>query len=614
MTTATQGTPLPSDGRGGGTTVQVPTGVPAELAAYVSAGVITADDVAAAAMLGGMARRDDPSLAPCRWAWLAMCLAIRAPRDGHTCVHLADAWSTDGPGQAAGVGAAPGERTGLEWPPSAAAWLAALRSAGRLVGLPDGRAPFVLDGQRLYLGRSLHEERAIAERLVGATAANVEILLGGPGTGKTTQVATRLIALFRDNPDGQIALAAPTGKAAARMAEALRSRLHDEHAPPEVRDAPQAARDAIAKVRPLTIHKLLGYRPHGTPRYTVCGTNRLAAGLVIVDEASMISSSLMHRLLDALGDDTHLLLVGDPDQLASVDAGTVLGDIATAAARPASRLHSRTTRLTIRHRFGPRIGALADAILAGGDAGVARAFEILENRWTPLPDPRNTKPDDPKAIRWIQPGSDAFQGVVDEVVEHAARVRDLVKEGRVPEALAARKALQVLCAHRAGSAGVAGWNARVEGRLGIAHGSPWYSGRPLMVTRNNPALDLFNGDVGLVVADQADGLRHLALPQAASQAGEQSETEPRRVSVARLEEVETVHALTIHKSQGSEYGHAIVALPERASRIVTRELLYTGVTRASETVTIIGSRAVIEAAIRTPIRRATGLADRLESD
>lgn len=602
MTTATPGTTRPPDERVGGTTVRLPEGVPVALAAYVAAGVISAADVAAAAMLVGMARRADPTLTPCRWAWLALCLAIRAPRDGNTCIHLADTWPADDD---------PTAGPALEWPPSAAEWRVALGAAAGLVGPPDSRAPFVLDGERLYLGRSLHEERAIAQRLVGATAANVEILLGGPGTGKTTQVATRLIALFRDNPDAQIALAAPTGKAAARMAEALRARLHDKHAPPEVRDAPQEARDAIAKVRPLTIHTLLGYRPHGTPRYKVCGTNRLSTGMVIVDEASMISSSLMHRLLDGLGENTHLLLVGDPDQLASVDAGTVLGDIASAARNPASRLHAHTTRLTIRHRFGPRIGALADAILGGDDAGVARAFDILEGRWTPVADPRNTKPDDPTSIRWIQPGSDAFKGVVDEVVEHASRVRELVKRGEVQDALTVHKAVQVLCAHRAGSAGVSGWNARVEGRLGIAHGSPWYSGRPIMVTRNNPALDLFNGDVGLVMADKTGGLRHLALTQAKSQAPGQTAAEPRRVSVARLEDVETVHALTIHKSQGSEYGHAIVVLPERASRIVTRELLYTGITRASDNLTIIGSREVIEAAIRTPIRRATGLADRL---
>jgi len=597
MKTAAQGMAATSTERAGVTALRLPEGVPAELAGYVAARVISADDVAATAMLVDMARRDVPGLAPSTWAWLAMCLAIRAPRDGHTCVHLADIRPA--------TESAPGsEDDALEWPSSAETWIAALESAGRLVGRPESRAPFVLDAARLYLARSLHEEQAIAAKLVGPTAANVEILLGGPGTGKTTRVATRLIALFRENPDAAISLAAPTGKAAARMAEALRARLHDENAPPEVRDAPQEARDAVAKVRPLTIHKLLGYHPLGTPRYKSGGTNRLSAGLVIVDEASMLSSALMYRLLDALGAETRLLLVGDPDQLASVDAGTVLGDIATAAIPPGSRLADRTDRLTIRHRFGPRIGALADAILAGDDAGVAGAFDLLEGRGTFLPDPRNTKPDDPQSIRWIQPGTAAFKELVEEVVAHAQRLRDLTKQGRVQDALAAQKELQVLCAHRAGAAGVAGWNARVETRLGVAHGAPWYSGRPLMVTRNNPALDLFNGDMGLVAGSEAHGLRQLALPMA--------DGPPRLVSVAQLEDVETVHALTIHKSQGSEYGHAVVVLPERASRIVTKELLYTGITRASDKVTVVATRDVIEAAIRRPIRRATGLADRLK--
>lgn len=575
--------------------VRLPASAPPGLADHVTARVISADDVAAVAMLVEMARRDDPAVQPDLWAWLGMCLAIRAPREGHTCVQLADAQAYVGTERrAADADAA--------WPQTAAIWIASLASAGRLIGVAGTRAPFVLEGERLYLARSLHEEEQIARRLVGADAGNVRILLGGPGTGKTTQVATRLIERLRENPHARISLAAPTGKAAARMAEALRARLHDDKAPPEVRNAPQEARDAVDNLRPLTIHKLLGYRPHGTPRYKIDSANGLSADLVIVDEASMLSSSMMHRLLDAIGPGTSLLLVGDPNQLASVDAGTVLGDIASAA-RPGSELADRTDVLHIRHRFGPRIGALADAILAGDDAGVARAFSILEGSWDPPHDPHNAKPDDPQSVRWIRPDSRDLRTVVEEVVAHAAGLRELAKAGRVPEALAAQKGLQVLCAHRAGTTGVAGWNALVERRLRVAHGSPWYSGRPVMVTRNNPALDLFNGDVGLVVPGTVAGLKDLALPVAAG--------DPRRRSVSQLEDTETVHALTIHKSQGSEYRHAIVVLPEKRSRILTRELLYTGVTRASDRVTVVGSREVIEAAIRTPIRRATGLADRL---
>jgi exodeoxyribonuclease V alpha subunit len=579
---------------------RLPGDAPRDLAAYVAAGVIGLEDIGTVAMLVEMARHDSPAVELSLRAWIALCLAVRSPQDGHTCVDLAAVGDSCGEIELSAEHF-PGWTTDVE------DWIAALAAAKPLVDEPKRRAPFQLDhgpaGTRLYPARSLHEEEEIARRLGGPEAARVEILLGGPGTGKTTTVATRLITLMRDDPDRQIYLAAPTGKAAARMQEALKARLHDEHAPEEIRTAPQEVRNKVEGVRPVTIHKLLGYRPHGTPRYRFHAGNKLEGGLVVIDEASMLSSAMMHHLLAAIGGDTRLLLVGDPNQLASVDAGSVLGDIAKAADREGSPLAARTTTLRIRHRFGPRIGALADAILAADGAGVARAFEILDRRWDPPPDPANTMPDDPESIRLIEPGSADLKTVVAEVAEHAALLRSLAQEGKDAEALAARKALQVLCAHRAGAAGVAGWNARVEKQLGVGGWNPWYAGRPIMVTRNNPALDLFNGDVGIVVRGDADGPRHVAFPRA--------QGEPRRVAVSQLEDVDTVHALTVHKSQGSEYEHVVVVLPERASRILTKELLYTAVTRASKRVTVVGSRAVIEAAIRRPIRRATGLAGRL---
>jgi exodeoxyribonuclease V alpha subunit len=593
MTMAT--TPRPRDTAA--PAAPLPDAAPTGIADYVAARVVTPNDLAAIAILLDMARRETPALQPELRAWVAMGLALRAPRDGHTCVDFSDvaAWSGD-------LDLAQAERP--DWPETAAPWIDSLASAEQLVGTPGSRSPFILDGARLFIARAFHEEQEIARRLVGKGADRIRVLLGGPGTGKTTRVATQLIGLFRDDPDALIALAAPTGKAAARMAEALRLRLQDDKAPDEIRNAPQHVRDKVAQVRPLTIHKLLDYRPHRAPRYGINASKKIACSIVVVDEASMLSSSLMYHLLAGLGDDTQLLLVGDPNQLASVDAGTVLGDIAAAAATSGSPLASRTETLRIRHRFGPRIGALADAILAGDEQGVTRAFGILEGRWTPPRDAVNTKADDPRSVRWIEPGSAAFADVVEEVVTHAALLRDLVKQGRTDAALAARRKLQVLCAHRTGGSGVAGWNQRVERRLGVEFARGWYAGRPLMVIRNNPALDLFNGDMGLVVPGENDGLRDVAFPTA--------EGPPRRVAVSRLEAVETAHALTIHKSQGSEYEHAIVILPEKPSRIVSRELLYTGVTRASERVTLVGSRAVIEAAIGRPIRRATGLAERLK--
>jgi exodeoxyribonuclease V alpha subunit len=574
---------------------------PLELAAYVEAGVINADDVAAVALLVEIASREPAPPVPDLRAWIALGLAVRAPRDGHTCVLLEEIADWAGDIDLAQAGH-------LDWPTDAESWRRSLATAGPLVGDPDSRAPFSLDDGRLYLARSLHEEREIARRLT-TDGAGIEILLGGPGTGKTTQVAKRLIELYRAAPDTRIALAAPTGKAAARMQEALRTRLHDDHAPDEVRHAAPEVRAAVEAARPVTIHKLLGYRPHGAPRYRFSADNPLRYDLVVVDEASMLSSSLMHHLLAALGAGTRLLLVGDPHQLASVDAGSVLGDIAAAARDPAAPLADRTTTLTVRHRFGPQIGGLADAILAGAP-GIPQALEILSGRWTPAADPRSESgaesgaapPDDAAAIRWVRPDSRAFDELVAEVVAHARAVCDLAERGEARAALDARQQLQVLCAHREGRFGVAGFNALVERQLGAKASEQWYAGRPLMVSRNNPALDLFNGDMGVVVPAAESGRSDAAFPAGKG---------VRLVPVSRLEDVATVHALTIHKSQGSEYAHVIVVLPEQPSRIVTRELLYTGVTRATRRVTVVGSEAVIRAAIARPIRRATGLADRL---
>jgi exodeoxyribonuclease V alpha subunit len=571
--------------------------IPQELAAYVAARVISADDVAATALLVELAGREQPGLAPEPLAWVAMGLALRTPRDGHTCVVLSEIEAWAGAIEAGDV--EPTSLGSLRWPAAAASWTTALQSAGPLVAAPGERAPFILDGDRLYVARSLHEEQEIARRLSGTAAGHVEILLGGPGTGKTTTVAKRLIELFQADPHTRIALAAPTGKAAARMAEALRNRLHDPNAPEEVRAAGAAARAAVEAARPVTVHKLLGNRPQGTPRYRFNASNPLAYDLVVVDEASMLSSSLMFHLLAALSADTRLLLVGDPDQLASVDAGSVLADLAKAAEPSAAPLAARTTKLTVRHRFGRRIGGLADAILA---ADVDAALAILDGT---QPLPATAEPvaaDDPAAVCWVAPHTAEFNALVDAAVAHAGRLEELAAAGDVAAALELQKALQVLCGHREGPLGVTGWNAVVERRLGVAGGSPWYAGRPVLVTRNNPALDLFNGDIGLIVPGTDRGRMDAVFPTG---------REPRRVPVSRLEDVATVHALTIHKSQGSEYRHVVVVLPERPSRIVTRELLYTGVTRAIEKVTVVGSREVIADAIRRPIRRATGLASRL---
>lgn len=550
---------------------------------YVEADTIADIDVVAAECLVDMARRQDP-VEPSTLAWVALALALRTPRDGHTCVQFGQIADWSG----SLVPTADGQPA---WPTDPHAWVAPLRAIPAVVGVPGERKPFILEGDgadaRLYLARSLAEEEGIAAALLRDRAEHVSVLLGGPGSGKTYTLAKDLIEAFAAaSAPLRIALAAPTGKAAARMTKALEERCVKADAAPEVLAAVRAA-------PATTVHRLLKYNPDRTPRFTYGPDNPLDYDLVVVDEVSMLSSSLLHRLLTALAPTAAIRLVGDPDQLASVESGSVLFDIATACRRPDSLLHGRVTELTGQHRYraDSAIARLAGAIRRGD---TAEAFAALQ-----------AGTDD---VTWIAPGNAAgMAAMTDLVVAHASRLGDAAAaadvddDARARAVLATQSQLQVLCARREGGSGVAGWNHRVEKRLGPGAAVAWYPGRPIMITRNNPDIALYNGDVGVVVP-AADGRFDAVFSLG---------DEVVRVPVTRLEDVVTVHALTIHKSQGSEYDHAIVVLPETHSRLLTRELLYTGVTRAAKRVTVIGSRDVIESAIRRPIRRATGLAARL---
>ena len=543
-----------------------------QLGIYLEHEVISEGDVAAAAVLVNIARRSGP-IEPTVLAWVAMCLALRTSRDGHTCVDFdrIQEW-----------GASLTSNDHEHFPESPTPWLEALKSVPLLIGASDERKAFILDGQRLYLGRSFAQEQVIATVLTRNSAHNINVLLGGPGTGKTTEVARRLIERFEQGGEmPRLALAAPTGKAAARMTEVLHARCKDQNASP-------AIVSAVTAVAARTIHSLLGYAPNRTPRFTFGAHNPLPYDLVVIDEASMLSSSDMFQLLEALAPETELLLVGDPDQLASVESGSVLADIAASTNNPQSLLASRIKVLTTQHRFAAdsSIAALATAVRAG-DA--QSAFHIL--------DANN------KDLRWVDPkDADQMQQLIDDVHAHALGLCESAVKADAAEVLEKQRLLQVLCAHRGGEMGVFGWNDRINALLGPSAATTWYAGRPVMVSRNNPALNLSNGDVGVVLGADSGKRVHAAF----GQSGQYS-----IIPTSRLEDVATVHALTIHKSQGSEYVHAVVVLPENNSRILTRELLYTGVTRAIEKLTIVGSRSTIQSAIERPIRRASGLATRL---
>jgi len=553
---------------------------PPALQDYRKLGAIGREDIAAASVLVSMAHREREEQ-PDLLAWLGFCLALRSVRDGHTCVDFDNIQEWAG-GIEIGAPGAP------DWPLQPNTWLDSLRAVGSLVGDSSSRCPFIIDGHLFYLARALSEEQDIADVLMRDSCMHVYVLLGGPGTGKTTKIAHDLVerfsALPAEGPWPRLGLAAPTGKAASRMTDVLRQRCVEAGATPSVIAA-------VTAEPARTVHKLLDYNPSRPQPFRYHSSNRLPYDIVIVDEASMLSSSLMYHLLISLAEDAEIILVGDPDQLASVDAGTVLGDIANFRSSQFSQhpLHNKIEELRTVHRAkdAPGILALAESIRAGD---VAQTLTVLQAGHAD--------------VQWIEPTDGrAVEDLLAEIGSHAKRLQGAAQQADLDTILQIQQELQVLCAHRGGGTGVSQWNARIESRLGISPATSWYVGQPIMITRNCRSLALFNGDVGVIVRSDDSEDRFEAV---FGQPGQHV-----RVPVSRLEDVATVHAITIHKSQGSEYQHAIVVLPEHRSRIVTRELFYTAVTRAIKKVTIVSPQDVLETAIKKPIRRATGLIKRM---
>lgn len=576
------------------------------LAVFNAAGVLDAADVHVAARVGTLAgERSDPAL-------LALALAVRAVRLGSVCVDLSALSRT-----VLGEGDELIDVSALPWP-EPGSWLAVCR-AGPLVAegadAPGGRPLRLVDGL-LYLDRHWREEELVRCSLRGRAAAvppevdlarlgtslqalfphpdsarqrlaaavgalrRVTVLAGGPGTGKTTTVAG-LLALLHDQPGPppRVALAAPTGKAAARLEEAVSAALSAE-----LRARVPAA---------TTLHRLLGRRPGGGPDRP----HRLPFDVVVVDETSMVSLTMMARLLEAVRPQARLVLVGDPDQLASVEAGAVLGDLTRAGGRPEPALEAALRSLglpvgvvngvvTLDHvwRFGGTIADLARAVQAGdADAVVALLHAGHDD------------------LEFVEPG--AVDTVRCDVVDAGRALTAAAVAGDAVGALAALERHRVLCAHRRGPYGVVRWTADIERWLApaAALGSePWYPGRPVLITANDHEAGLFNGDTGVVVSGP-DGLR-----VAFARGGEPTLFRP-----SRLSDVVTVHAMTIHRGQGSQFGRVTVVLPPAESPLLTRELLYTAVTRAREHVRVVGTEEAVRAAVRRPVGRASGLRHRL---
>ncbi|OBI69334.1 exodeoxyribonuclease V subunit alpha [Mycobacterium sp. E796] len=556
---------------------------------FGDAGVFEAADVHVAQRLTALAGEPDERVA------LAIALVVRALRGGSVCVDLRAV--------AAQLGMAE-----LPWP-GAHDWLTAVR-ASPLLGSPPALRLF---GDLLYLDRYwLEEEQVCADLLalsvsgsVGGvpalerlfpsprydeqrTAAEialsqaVTVLTGGPGTGKTTTVA-RLLALLVGQaeqagvPRPRIALAAPTGKAAARLAEAVAAEVEN------LEDAADRAR--LAGLRATTLHRLLGSRPDTSVRFKHNRGNRLPHDVIVVDETSMVSLTMMARLLEAVRPDTRLILVGDPDQLASVEAGAVLADLVEGLA---ARRDIRVAALRTPHRFGESIGALAEAIRTGDQDRVVALLRAGGEH-----------------VEWIDSDHPADR-LRDVLVSHALRAREAAVLGAAGAALATLDEHRLLCAHRRGPYGVSHWNRQVERWLTEETGQPafsaWYAGRPLLVTANDYGLKVYNGDTGVVVAGP-DGLRAVIA----------GATGPLDFAPSRLSDIETMHAMTIHKSQGSQAAEVTVLMPPEDSRLLTRELFYTAVTRAKVKVRVVGSEPSVRAAIGRRAVRASGLARRLQT-
>ncbi|MFV0253565.1 MAG: exodeoxyribonuclease V subunit alpha [Beutenbergiaceae bacterium] len=563
------------------------------LAEFNRAGIITAPDIQVAQRLARLAGCDD------RQVLLASALAVRAVRHGSVCLDLERVAELD---------------PARSWP-AATDWRKALlasplvRESGS-----DAITPMVLDAGLLYLDRYWSEEGQVCTDLLlrenqarphladvaptldryfpdpayadqrraaeSACRRWTSVITGGPGTGKTTTIARLLGVLLDSDPQLRIALAAPTGRAAARLAQAVRQAAGHPTFPAE-----QAA--TLAGLPATTLHRLLGWMPSRRSRFRHDRGNRLPFDVIVIDETSMVSLTMMARLVEAVRPQTRLVLVGDADQLASVDAGAVLGDLVAGLGGADAE---QVSELGPSRRFGPEINALAAAV-RDGDAEAALGVLTSGTESVQLIDPDQVEP---------------------LVIEHAVQLRQLAATGDREQVLAALDQHRLLCAHREGPYGAGYWNRRIERNLAerdhrAAGLGTWYIGRPIIVTDNDYGLNLFNGDTGVVMGDpERAGALTAVIADGERPSG-------RGIAVARLAGVRSAHAMTVHRSQGSQVDQVTVLLPEADSRLLTRQLLYTAVTRATTTVRIAATTDAVRSAVQANVQRASGLARRLSN-
>lgn len=419
------------------------------------------------------------------------------------------------------------------------------------------------DGRRVWLQKYHAFERNVAQFLQKMQEENrLEIITGGPGTGKTWNAAHRIQEELRNNPQCVIKLAAPTGKAANNMMNALARAKFD------------ASQHAL---KGLTIHSLLGMSGR-SPKPRHDRNNPLSCDLLIVDEASMIDLPMMYRLLDAMPSHATILLLGDKDQLASVEAGSVLADICRSLS--ASTCIRRLTE-SRRYKDSPEIGALATALNAGNVPDMQTNQSVichtLAMGFTKNP-------------AWLEPAVAAYGWIAAALKQNQA----------VEQILAQQTQFQLLCALREGPFGVAGINNMIAEKLKQKLDG-WYIGQPVMITQNDHDRKLYNGDVGMVL-EHGGSLKACFIVNG----------EVKAISKSQLPAYETCYAITVHKSQGSEYEHVMIVLPVdraqvEANPVLTRELVYTAVTRSKSKIDVWAGEGVLEAAAKKTTQRMSGL-------
>ncbi|MCU7809970.1 MAG: exodeoxyribonuclease V subunit alpha [Candidatus Thiodiazotropha sp. (ex Notomyrtea botanica)] len=530
--------------------------------------------------------------------------------------------------------------------PSLEVWRGLLLESG-VVGRPGEWQPLILDpSDRLYLHRYWDYEQRLGQairskadglveeidekqlatdirhlfdntaevsvdwqKVASATALmhRFAVISGGPGTGKTSTVV-RILALLRSQPGGEslrIALAAPTGMAASRLQRSIQaSKSHLPLAPDVLEMIPEHA---------TTLHRLLGVRRQGTS-FHHDREHPLALDVLVLDEASMVDVALMTKLFDALPEASRLILLGDKDQLASVEAGAVLGDICQGCEGPGhgfaailrtctdepipdtsavgSSLSDNVALLRKSYRFGGEspIGRLAAAV----NQGDARTAENLLKK-------KGSDSD----IAWI--AKDVSISTL--ATEYYAALFHQIDQGvPIEQLFELLRGFRVLCALRGGPAGAEQINIDITHRLrqmGLVEGdNEWYPGRPVMITRNDYQLELYNGDTGITLPLPDD-------PQKLSVVFHGTDGQPRWIPPARLPDCETVFAVTVHKSQGSEFDHVVLNLPDQPSPVLCRELIYTAITRARSRFSLIGSTEIFQQAVVRRLERHSGLSDLL---